>query len=145
MSWNQAILSVSLQKFKKKSLRSKVNYGKTRKTAKAQEKQPKQCRQKIRIRVKGLSISVCWTARQPILWRQQNDRCGHCRTNSYCQRAARTIQFCVLRISTANRANNLRFALIKRFIDILNPTGKTIDALKTLTLPAGVDIKIKAA
>ena len=32
----------------------------------------------------------------------------------------------------------------KRLIDILMPTGKTIDALKTLTLPAGVDIKIKA-
>ena len=32
----------------------------------------------------------------------------------------------------------------KRLIDILNPTAKTIDALKTLTLPAGVDIKIKA-
>ena len=32
----------------------------------------------------------------------------------------------------------------KRLVDILNPTGKTIDALKTLTLPAGVDIKIKA-
>ncbi len=33
----------------------------------------------------------------------------------------------------------------KRLIDILDPTGKTIDALKTLALPAGVDIKIKAA
>lgn len=33
----------------------------------------------------------------------------------------------------------------KRLIDILDPTGKTIDALKTLSLPAGVDIKIKAA
>ena len=33
----------------------------------------------------------------------------------------------------------------KRLIDILDPTGKTIDALKMLSLPAGVDIKIKAA
>lgn len=33
----------------------------------------------------------------------------------------------------------------KRLVDILNPTAKTIDALKTLTLPAGVDIKIRAA
>lgn len=32
----------------------------------------------------------------------------------------------------------------KRLIDILNPTGKTIQALKELTLPNGVDIKIKA-
>jgi len=33
----------------------------------------------------------------------------------------------------------------KRLVEILNPTAKTIDALKTLNLPAGVDIKIKAA
>jgi small subunit ribosomal protein S10 len=29
-------------------------------------------------------------------------------------------------------------------IDIVQPTGKTIDALNKLSLPAGVDIKIKA-
>ena len=33
----------------------------------------------------------------------------------------------------------------KRLLDILSPSGRTVDALKTLTLPAGVDIKIKAA
>lgn len=32
----------------------------------------------------------------------------------------------------------------KRLIDIIQPTGKTIDALNKLSLPAGVDIKIKA-
>ena len=31
----------------------------------------------------------------------------------------------------------------KRLIDILNPTAKTIDALSSLSLPAGVDIEIK--
>lgn len=31
----------------------------------------------------------------------------------------------------------------KRLIDILNPTPKVIDALMSLTLPAGVDIEIK--
>jgi len=31
----------------------------------------------------------------------------------------------------------------KRLIDILEPTSKTIDALMSLTLPAGVDIEIK--
>jgi small subunit ribosomal protein S10 len=29
-------------------------------------------------------------------------------------------------------------------IDIVQPTNKTIDALNKLSLPAGVDIKIKA-
>ena len=33
----------------------------------------------------------------------------------------------------------------KRLIDIVQPTGKTIDALNKLSLPAGVDIKIKAS
>lgn len=33
----------------------------------------------------------------------------------------------------------------KRLIDIIEPTGKTIDALNKLSLPAGVDIKIKAS
>lgn len=32
----------------------------------------------------------------------------------------------------------------KRLIEIARPTGKTIDALNRLSLPAGVDIKIKA-
>lgn len=31
----------------------------------------------------------------------------------------------------------------KRVIDILNPTPKVIDALRNLTLPAGVDIEVK--
>ncbi len=31
----------------------------------------------------------------------------------------------------------------KRLLDILNPTSKTIDALKKLNLPAGVDVEIK--
>src|SRR5262249_716368 len=33
----------------------------------------------------------------------------------------------------------------KRLIDIIQPTGKTIDALNKLSLPAGVDIKIKTS
>ncbi len=31
----------------------------------------------------------------------------------------------------------------KRLIDILNPTSKTVDALRKLDLPAGVDVEIK--
>ena len=32
----------------------------------------------------------------------------------------------------------------KRMLDILDPTAKTVDELKKLSLPAGVDISIKA-
>lgn len=31
----------------------------------------------------------------------------------------------------------------KRLVDIINPTAKTVDELKKLNLPAGVDISIK--
>ena len=31
----------------------------------------------------------------------------------------------------------------KRMIDIMNPTSKTVDALRKLDLPAGVDVEIK--
>lgn len=31
----------------------------------------------------------------------------------------------------------------KRLLDIINPTAKTVDELKKLTLPAGVDVTIK--
>lgn len=31
----------------------------------------------------------------------------------------------------------------KRMVDIINPTSKTVDELKKLNLPAGVDISIK--
>ncbi len=32
----------------------------------------------------------------------------------------------------------------KRLIDIIEPTGKTIDALRRLSLPAGVEVRMKA-
>jgi len=32
----------------------------------------------------------------------------------------------------------------KRFLDILNPSSKVVDALTNLNLPAGVDIEVKA-
>ena len=31
----------------------------------------------------------------------------------------------------------------KRMMDIINPTSKTVDELKKLNLPAGVDISVK--
>ena len=56
-------------------------------------------------------------------------------------------KYTVLRSPNIDRKSREQFEIRthRRLIDILNPTSKTIDALKTLTLPAGVDIKIKAA
>lgn len=55
-------------------------------------------------------------------------------------------KYTVLRSPVIDRKSREQFEIRthRRLIDILNPTSKTIDALKTLGLPAGVDIKIKA-
>ncbi len=55
--------------------------------------------------------------------------------------------YTVLRSPHIDRKSREQFEIRthKRLIDILDPSGGTIDALKTLALPAGVDIKIKAA
>jgi small subunit ribosomal protein S10 len=54
--------------------------------------------------------------------------------------------YTVLRSPHVDRKSREQFEIRthKRLVDILDPTGKTIDALKTLSLPAGIDIKIKA-
>lgn len=42
-----------------------------------------------------------------------------------------------------NARDQYEMRIHKRLIDILNPGAKTIDALMTLNLPAGVEIEIK--
>ncbi len=54
-------------------------------------------------------------------------------------------------VTTVNRATNkykdareqFEIRTHKRLIDVLDPTSKTIDALMSLDLPAGVDVEIK--
>ena len=54
-------------------------------------------------------------------------------------------RFCVIRSPHIDKDSREHFEIRthKRLIDILEPTGKTIDALTRLNLPAGVDISIK--
>jgi small subunit ribosomal protein S10 len=55
------------------------------------------------------------------------------------------------KIYTVNRSTNIdkksreqfMLAVHKRIIDLENPTAKTIDALRKLNLPAGVNVEIK--
>ncbi len=42
-----------------------------------------------------------------------------------------------------NARDQYEMRVHKRLIDIVNPTGKTIDNLTNLDLPAGVDVEIK--
>ena len=54
-------------------------------------------------------------------------------------------KFCVIRSPHVDKDSREQFEVRthKRLIDIVDPTSKTIDALTTLNLPAGVDIEIK--
>lgn len=53
--------------------------------------------------------------------------------------------FTVLRSPHVDKKSREQFEIKthKRLLDILNPTAKTIDALKKLDLPAGVDVEIR--
>lgn len=55
-------------------------------------------------------------------------------------------RYTVLRSPHVDKKSREQFEIRthKRLIDIVQPTNKTIDALNKLSLPAGVDIKIKA-
>ena len=53
--------------------------------------------------------------------------------------------FTVLRSPHVDKKSREQFELKthKRLLDIVDPTSKTIDALRKLDLPAGVDVEIK--
>ncbi len=53
--------------------------------------------------------------------------------------------YTILRSPHVNKDSREQFEMRthKRLIDIVEPTKKTVDALKRLDLPAGVDIEIK--
>lgn len=114
-----------------------------------QEKQPKQekpqtkARQKIRIRLKGYDQRILDRSTADIVETAKRTGAG---VAGPIPLPTRCEKFTVLRSPNIDRKSREQFEIRthKRLVDILNPTGKTIDALKTLTLPAGVDIKIKA-
>ena len=54
-------------------------------------------------------------------------------------------KFCVQKSVHVNKKSREQFEIRthNRLLDILDPTAKTVDELKRLNLPAGIDIKIK--
>lgn len=104
----------------------------------------KQQKQKIRIRLKGYDQRQLDRSTLDIV--ETAKRTG-ARVVGPIPLPTRREIYTVLRSPHVDRKSREQFEMRthKRLIDILDPTGKTIDALKTLTLPAGVDIKIKAA
>lgn len=108
------------------------------------EKQAKAAKQRIRIRLKGYDQRVLDRSTADIV--ETAKRTGAGVAGPIPLPTSREV-FTVLRSPVIDRKSREQFEIRthKRLIDIINPTGKTIDALKGLTLPAGVDIKIKAA
>ena len=104
----------------------------------------KQDKQKIRIRLKGFDQRQLDRSTADIV--ETAKRTGARVVGPIPLPTKREI-YTVLRSPHVDRKSREQFEIRthKRLIDILDPTGKTIDALKTLSLPAGVDIKIKAA
>ena len=109
-----------------------------------QEKQQKVIRQRIRIRLKGYDQRLLDRSTSDIV--ETAKRTGAADVGPIPLPTKREI-YTVLRSPHVDRKSREQFEIRthKRLIEILSPTSKTIDALKTLTLPAGVDIKIRAA
>ncbi|MDB2614165.1 30S ribosomal protein S10 [Chlamydiales bacterium] len=107
-----------------------------------EEKKPKS-KAKIRIRLKGYDQRLLDRSILDIV--ETAKRTGATVAGPIPLPTRREI-FTVLRSPHVDRKSREQFEMRthKRLLDILNPTGKTIDALKSITLPAGVDIKIKA-
>ncbi|MFZ0566342.1 MAG: 30S ribosomal protein S10 [Chlamydiales bacterium] len=104
----------------------------------------KQQKQKIRIRLKGFDQKQLDRSTADIV--ETAKRTGARVVGPIPLPTKREI-YTVLRSPHVDRKSREQFEIRthKRLIDIIDPTGKTIDALKMLSLPAGVDIKIKAA
>ena len=100
-------------------------------------------KQKIRIRLNGYDQRVLDCATADIV--ETAKRTG-ARVLGPIPLPTKKERHTVLRSPHVDRKSREQFEMRThaRLLDILNPTGKTIDQLKTLTLAGGVDIKIKA-
>jgi small subunit ribosomal protein S10 len=103
----------------------------------------KQSRKKIRIRLKGYDQRVLDRATTDIV--ETAKRTGARIAGPIPLPTKREI-YTVLRSPHVDKKSREQFEIRThiRMMDILNPTPDTIDKLKVLPVPAGVDIKIKA-
>lgn len=109
-----------------------------------QEKQTRQPKHKIRIRLKAYDQRILDRSTADIV--ETAKRTGAAVAGPIPLPTDREI-YTVLRSPHVDRKSREQFQINthKRMIDIIDPTSKTVDALKGLNLPAGVDIKIRAA
>ena len=102
----------------------------------------KQRKQRIRICLKGYDQRVVETSTRDIV--ETAKRTG-ARVAGPIPLPTRRERFTVLRSPHVDRKSREQFEIRthKRLIELHDPTAMTIDELKRLTLPAGIDIKIK--
>ena len=99
--------------------------------------------ERIRIRMEAYDHEVLDRTAQEIV--ETAERTG-AQVNGPIPLSTRIERYTVLRSPHIDRKSREQFEIRthKRLIDILQPTGKTIEALnKGLSLPPGVDIKIR--
>jgi len=99
-------------------------------------------RQKIRIRLKAFDHRILDQSAEQIV--EAAERTGAAVAGPV-PLPTRIQKFTVNRSPFIDKDSREQFEMRthKRLIDILEPTGKTVDTLMRLQLPAGVDIEIK--
>ena len=98
--------------------------------------------QRIRIKLKGFDYRVLDTSIAEIV--ETAKRSG-AKLAGPIPLPTRVERFTVNRSPHADKKSMEQFEIRthKRLLDIIDPTAKTVDELKKLNLPAGVDIQIK--
>ena len=99
-------------------------------------------RQRIRIRLKAYDHRILDQSAQQIV--ETAERMG-AKVAGPVPLPTRIEKYCVIRGPHIDKDSREQFEIRthKRLIDILDPTQKTISALMSLNVPAGVDIEIK--
>src|SRR5690348_16933900 len=99
-------------------------------------------RQKIRIRLKAFDHRILDQSAEQIV--EAAERTGAAVAGPV-PLPTRIQKYTVIRSPFIDKDSREQFEMRthKRLIDILEPTGKTVDTLMRLQLPAGVDIEIK--
>ncbi len=98
--------------------------------------------QRIRIRLKGFDYRILDTSVADIV--ETAKRSG-AKVAGPIPLPTKVERFTVNRSPHADKKSMEQFEIRthKRLLDIIDPTAKTVDELKKLNLPAGVDIQIK--
>ena len=98
--------------------------------------------QRIRIRLKGFDYRLLDQSANEIV--ETAKRSG-AQVSGPIPLPTKIERFTVNRSPHADKKSMEQFEMRthKRLVDLINPTAKTVDELKKLNLPAGVDIQIK--